>query len=122
MATQAATPMQPRRKMREIKAPEMFKFIKPGQSVQGILINLEPITVRNENGSSETIEYTFRMENGERLTFLGTNDLNKKMQPDYIGYLHEVRYERDDDSFTKRGQSPAKIFKVLVAEEKEPGF
>jgi hypothetical protein len=122
MATQPATPMQPRRKMRELKAPEMFKFTKQGQMIEGVLIRLEPVVVKNESGHSETIEYTFRVANGERLTFLGTNDLNKKIQPEYIGYWHEVRYERDDDSFRKPGQSAAKIFKVTVAEEKEPGF
>jgi hypothetical protein len=121
MAT-APTTMQPRRKMREIKAPEMFKFTKQGQFIAGVLINLEPVTVKNESGASQTIEYTLRMENGERLTFLGTNDLNKKIQPEYIGYWHEIRYERDDNSFQKPGQSAAKIFKVTVAEEKEPGF
>jgi hypothetical protein len=34
----------------------------------------------------------------------------------------EIRYESDDASFQKPGQSPMKVFKVLVAKEKEPGF
>lgn len=121
MATAPATPIN-KRKMRESKAPEMFKFTRVGQTISGVLINLEPVTVKNENGPSQTIEYTLMMENRERLTFLGTNDLNKKMQAENIGHWHEIRYERDDTSFTKPGQSAAKIFKVLVAEEKEPGF
>jgi hypothetical protein len=121
MATQPIT-QKPRREMREIKAPEMFKFTKMGQTIEGVLINLEPVTVKNESGSSQTIEYTFRLDNGGRLTFLGTNDLNKKIQAEYLGFWHEVRYERDDNSFTKPGQSAAKIFKVTVAKEKERGY
>ena len=61
-------------------------------------------------------------DRGQRLTFLGTNDLDKKIQPAHIGHWLDIRYERDDTSFQKPGQSAAKVFKVLVSKEKEPGF
>ena len=118
MATRATTPMPPRREMREIKAPEMFKFTKQGQMIAGTLVSIEPATV---NGK-EAIEYMLQGENGTRLTFLGTNDLNKKIHPGQIGHWMEIRYETDDASFQKAGQSPAKVFKVQVSREKEPGF
>lgn len=127
MATAAAanpTTMRPRREMQEVKAPEMFKFTKQGQELAGVLINLEPVTVKagTDNRESQTIEYMIRDERGERITFLGTNDLNKKIQPDHIGHWIQVRYERDDNSFTKPGQSAAKVFKVQASKEKEPGY
>ena len=121
MATVPATPtlMRPRREMIEAKAPEMMKFSRQGQELTGVLINIEPVTVR---GESQTLEYTLLDDNGERLTFLGTNDLNKKIQARYIGHYLGIRYESDDNSFTKQGQSAAKVFRVLVSKDKEPGY
>lgn len=121
MAT-ASTPINRtphRREFVEAKAAEMFKFTRPGQIVEGTLLSIEPITVK---GESQTLEYMLQDERGERITFLGTNDLNKKIQPAHIGHFMAIRYERDDDSFTKPGQSAAKVFKVMVSKEKEPGF
>jgi len=37
-------------------------------------------------------------------------------------HLVEILYERDDSSFQKPGQSAMKVFKVLVSQEKQPGF
>jgi hypothetical protein len=122
MATTAvgAGPQQvkPRREMVEAKAPEMFKFTKHGETISGVLINIEPATVKGK----QAIEYMLQGERGERLTFLGTNDLNKKLQPAHIGHWVDIRYERDDNSFVQAGQSAAKLFKVLIAKDKEPGF
>ena len=121
----AAAPVgQPRnRKFVELKAPEMFKFTKPSQLVEGVLVRIEPTVVNQEGGhQSETLEYMVQMPNGDRLTFLGTNDLNKKIRAEYIGHWHRIRYERDDSSFVKPGQSAAKVFKVDVDPEKEPGY
>jgi hypothetical protein len=120
MATVPATPItnRARREMQEVKAPEMFKFTKPGEILSGVLLNIEPTTVREK----AAIEYMLQDDRGQRLTFLGTNDLDKKIQPAHIGHWLDIRYERDDNSFTKPGQSAAKIFKVLVSKEKEAGF
>jgi hypothetical protein len=68
------------------------------------------------------MEYMLRDEKGERVTFLGTNDLDKKLQPVHIGHWLDIRYEKDDTSFQKPGQSAMKVFKVLVSKEKEPGY
>ena len=120
MATAPATPtpIKPRREMLEVNAPEMFKFTKQGETLSGVLINIEPTTVKEK----PAIEYMLQDERGRRLTFLGTNDLDKKIQPVHLGHWLDIRYERDDSSFQKPGQSAAKVFKVLVAKEKEPGF
>lgn len=119
MATAPATPItRPRREMVEAKAPEQFQFTKQGQTLAGILLSIEPTIVREK----QALEYMLIDERRERVTFLGTNDLDKKIVPGHIGHWLEIRYERDDSSFQKQGQNPMKVFKVLASKEKEPGF
>jgi hypothetical protein len=120
MATAPATPIstKSRREMQEVKAPEQFQFTKQGQTVEGVLISIEPTEVKGK----QAIEYMFRNENGGRVTCLGTADLNKKIHPGHIGHWLVVRYENDDSSFQKQGQSAMKIFKVLASKEIEAGL
>jgi hypothetical protein len=119
MATAQAGPQEtrPRRQMQEVKAPEQFQFTNLGQTVGGKLISIELVTVKDK----QAIEYLFEDEGGHRLTCLGTADLNKKIHSGHIEHWLEIRYERDDSSFQKQGQSAMKIFKVLVSKDKEPG-
>lgn len=53
-----------------------------GQILSGILISIEPVTVKEK----PAMEYMFRDEKGGRVTCLGTNDLDKKLQPVHIGH------------------------------------
>ena len=120
MATAPATPIsnRPRREMQEVKAPEQFTFKKQGQVVEGILLQIEPVPVNGKQAN----EYMFQAEGGGRFTLLGTNDLDKKLHAGMIGHYLEIRYEKDDASFQKPGQSAMKVFKIQVSKEKEPGF
>jgi hypothetical protein len=121
MATAPATPIsnKPRREMgSELKAPEQFTFSKQGQTAEGVLLSIEPVMVKGK----QAIEYLFQTDGDGRFTCLGTADLDKKINPTHIGYFLQIRYERDDSSFTKPGQNAMKIFKVVPAKEKEPGF
>ena len=121
MATAPAVPQpinKPRREMREVKAPEQFQFTRQGQTIEGVLLSIEPTLVKGK----QALEYMLQDEKNERLTFLGTNDLDKKIQPAHVGHWLHIRYERDDDSFSKPGQNAMKMFKVMVAAQKEPGF
>lgn len=121
MATAPATPINRqdwRGKMTEVKAPELIQFTKQGQAVEGVLVSIEPVEVKGK----QAIEYLFQRENGDRFSCLGTNDLNKKIHPGHIGHWLIVRYETDDKSFQKEGQSPMKVFKVVASENKAPGF
>lgn len=104
--------------MQEVKAPEQFQFTKLGQVAEGVLISIEPTMVKGK----PAIEYLFQTDGGGRFTCLGTADLNKKINPNHIGYFGEIRYESDDTSFTKPGQNAMKVFKVKFNTEKEPGF
>jgi hypothetical protein len=114
----AAVSTTRRREMQESKAPEQFQFTKQGQIASGVLLSIEPTLVKGK----EALEYLFQAEGGGRFTCLGTNDLNKKLYPGQIGHMIEIRYESDDSSFQKPGQSAMKVFKVLVSKEKEPVF
>jgi hypothetical protein len=107
-----------RREMKEVKAPAQFQFTKEGQVAEGILISIEPATVKGK----EAMEYLFQVDNGGRFTCLGTNDLNKKLNPNHIGHWVSIKYETDDASFQKPGQNPMKVFSVRVSKDKEPGF
>jgi hypothetical protein len=120
MATAPATPIRQdwRGKMTEVKAPEMFQFATQGQTIEGVLLSIESTTVKDK----EAIEYMFQNERGERITCLGTADLNKKIHPGHIGHWLVVRYETDDASFQKAGQSAMKKFRVQASEGKAPGF
>ena len=113
MTTTSPTPIN-RRDMIEVKAPELFQFTKPGQVLEGRLVSIEPVLVK----SKEAIEYLFE-SNGVRASCLGTADLNKKLNPAHIGHWVVIRYENDDSSFQKEGQSAMKCFKVLVSKEPE---
>lgn len=118
MATQPIGQSKPRREMVEVKAPEQYKFSKPGATVEGILISIDQAIV---NGKP-AMEYMFKLENGERLTCLGTADLDKKITPEHLGHFLTVRYESDDSSFQKAGQNAMKRFKVNVSRNIEPGW
>lgn len=120
MATAPATPISSklRREMQEVKAPDQFSFTKQGQSATGILLSIEPVEVKGK----QAIEYLFQAEGGGRFTCLGTADLDKKLNPQLIGHFVDIRYERDDASFQKPGQSAMKVFKVTASKEREPGY
>jgi hypothetical protein len=107
------------RQMQEVKAPELFQFTKPGQVLSGVLVSIEPVTVKGK----QALEYMFEQpENGTRMTCLGTNDLNKKIQLAHLGHWLDICYEREDASFQKQDQSAMKVFKVMVGKNSEPGY
>jgi hypothetical protein len=102
-----------------LKAPDQFKWTRVGELCEGILVSVEPKTVAGKT----TPEYLFQRDDGTRFTMLALYDLERKIQPDkHVGYFLSIRYEKDDDSFKKDNQSAMKIFKVVAAKEKEPGF
>jgi|ERR1051326_1079192 hypothetical protein len=122
MATASATPGRPqevrKHNWQEVKAPEQFKWTRVGETVIGLLLSLEPVTVKNKPG----VEYLFQLENGDRVTMLETADLKKKIDPQLIGYWLNIRYEKDERyEGQSADQSAMKIFKVMKG-SKEPGF
>lgn len=117
MVTAATTPMKPRREMQEVKAPEQFQFSEKARTLDGVLIDIDQVTVKGK----DTMQYTLRDERGNRVTFLATYDLQRKIQPLHVGHWLTITYEGEDHSIQTQG-SPLRKFKVLVSKEKEPGF
>jgi len=104
--------------MQEVKAPEQFKFAKQGARLVGILVSIDQKTV----GGKPTMEYTFDLLNKDRITCLGTADLDKKIQAKHLGHRMDILYETDDASFQKAGQNAMKVFKVLYEPQAELGY
>jgi hypothetical protein len=108
------------RQMQEVKAPELFQFTKPGQILEGVLVSIEPVTVKGK----QALEYMFEQpENKTRMSCLGTADLNKKIQPGFLGHWVTIRYENDQKLENQQAShSDMKIFKVLVGKDLETGY
>jgi hypothetical protein len=117
MATASAIPMRPRREMQEVKAPEQFSFTETSRTLNGVLIDIDQVTVRTK----PTMQYTVQDEDRRRFTFLATYDLQRKIQPAHIGHWMTVTYEGEDHLIETQG-SPLRKFRVQVSKEKEPGF
>jgi hypothetical protein len=121
-ATQMATAPQAgpqavrNRNWKEIKAPEQFKWTRVGESVVGILLSIDPVTVKGK----PNVEYLLQLENGERITMLETADLKKKIDPSLITCWLNIRYEKDQ-RFDGQDvdQSAMKIFKVMKGDKAE---
>ena len=121
MSTSTVNQPKLQRKMHEVKDAELFQFTRLGQTLEGVLVSIEPVTLKGQAGK---LKYFFEQpENKTRMSCLGVTDLNKKIQPGYLGYWIEIRYESD----LKLPNQPAensdmKIFNVSVAETIERGY
>jgi len=97
------------RNYKEVKAPEQFKWTRVGETVEGILLSIDPVEVKGK----PNVEYLFQLENGERITMLETADLKKKIDPSFITHWTRIRYEKDQRFESQSpDQSAMKIFKV----------
>jgi hypothetical protein len=73
------------------------------------LLSIQPVKVN---------QYLLRLDSGERVTFLGTYDLNRKIRPEHRGHAFMIHYEGEDNTVATQG-SPLRRFKVLVSKERE---
>src|ERR1017187_2851007 len=117
MATKPLT-YQPtnQRQMQEVNAPEMFQFTDASSYIEGVLLDISPVTVKDN--AKETSQYLVQSKNGDRFTFLATYDLSRKLLPVHIGHWIHVKSAGEDKTIKTQG-SPMKKFKVLVSKEKE---
>jgi len=123
MATAPATPIKPRRTMKEVKAPEQFKFSDQNRTLEGVYLGEQVVAVEDKDTHErkDTVQYMIEDDDGRRFTFLGLYDLQQKIRPDFIGHWMTIIYEGEDRSIRTQGNNMKK-FKVGVSEEKEPGF
>lgn len=113
----------PRREMQEVKAPEQFQFSDSQRHLSGVLLDIDQVGVKDKKTgeSKPTMQYIVQDENGQRHSFLGTYDLQRKIMPQHIGHWMTITYEGEDSTVQTQG-SPLRKFRVQVAKEKEPGF
>ena len=106
-----AVPQAPR--MIERKEPEFIKFAE-GEVVEGILKSIERIQVGTP--AKDAIRYTVAdVATGELSSFLGCYQIDTKLRRDDLGHYITVRYEGEDSSVRRNGNS-MKRFKVFVSE------
>jgi len=117
MVTEPATPIKPRREMQEIRGPEQFQFCDRTPQLAGVLIGISIVTVKGKDAT----QYMLQGDNEKRYTFLGTYDLDRKIQAAHRGHFLVLTYEGEDHSVQTQG-SPLRRFRVQVSKEKEPGF
>jgi hypothetical protein len=126
MATAPATPISTkRREMQDVKAPTMFQFSEKDPHMSGALLGVSPVTVNEK----EAVQYMVRGEGGKIYTFLGTYEIDQKIQlwtADHpgespVGHWLEIRYEGEDPSVKTQGNR-LRRFRVQVSKDKEPGF
>ena len=123
MATAPVTPMKPRRIIKEVYAPEQFKFSDQHRTLEGVYLGEQIVSVEDKDSHErkDTVQYMVEDDNGQRFTFLGLYDLQQKIRPDFIGHWMTIIYEGEDRSIKTQGNN-MKRFKVGVSEEKEPGY
>src|SRR5262245_25730950 len=99
----------------EVKAPEQFRFEKPGDRVEGVLLAITSHTVKGK----ETVQYTVAKKDTNKVTFLTTWDLLQKIDRKMLGYPIAVKFEKFHESIERNGNR-AKVFTVLVDWDAKP--
>jgi len=93
----------------EVKAPEQFKFDKPGDKLEGVLLSIMNQTVKGKTA----IQYTVERHDGGKATFLATWDLMQKIDRSMLGCPIAVKFDRLHKTIEKNGNR-AKMFTVMV--------
>ena len=100
--------------MIELKDPEFVKFSE-GDVVEGVLVNIERIQVGDP--PKNAIRYTVSdPETGALSSFLGAYQIDTKLSPRHLRHYITVRYEGEDKSVQRNGNSMRK-FRVFASEE-----
>ncbi len=110
--TRTAQRATPAVDMVERKEPDFVKFTE-GEVIEGVLVNVERIQVGNPPKSA--VRYTLAdVEDGSLICFLGSYQIDTKLRPSDKGHYITVRYEGEDTSVKRNGNS-MKRFKVFVS-------
>jgi hypothetical protein len=103
--------------MEERREPALIKFTE-GECVEGMLLSIDRVQVgdphRPDAPKKPVTKFTLDVGNGERASFLGSYDLVSKIRLEDRGHFVSVRYEGEDKTVSRNGNS-LKRFKVLVS-------
>jgi hypothetical protein len=103
--------------MVERKEPEFVKFAA-GEVVAGILLAIDEIAIGDPSRANApkkaALKFTVEIEDGKRVSFLGSYDIVSKLQMSDIGHYIIVRYEGEDKAVSRNGNA-LKRFSVSVS-------
>lgn len=93
--------------------PEFFQFKAEGETICGVLENVESISVDSKPVTRYTV---YEPDEDKRYTFLGTYQINSKLRRSDIGRVIEVTLT-GKDSNVRGGNNgnPMSLFRVRVA-------
>ena len=97
------------RKFRRVE-PEFVRFLKEGDSIEGILLLRDTITFQNREAS----RYTIETDTGDHKCFLGSTIMDRNLTGVPIGTCIRITFLGKEQS--KSGQ-PLKKFTVEIAED-----
>ena len=105
-------PQKPGGEMKEILDPKFIQF-GDGEEIEGVLVKYERIFVNKKNCA----RYTVRDANGDLSSFLGTYQIDSKLQPHHLGHRVRIHCEGVDRNVSRYGNS-MKLFRVFVSESR----
>jgi len=108
-ATKAVMEMETR------EEPDFIQFTR-GDVVEGVLLSIELIKVKGKDGTvpKECTRYTLRTDDGKRVAFLGTHQINSKLYASDRGHRIIVTCTGEDEKVQRNG-NPMKTFVVRVS-------
>jgi hypothetical protein len=99
--------------MQERKEPTFVQFAE-GEVIEGLLVSIDRIEVGEQK--KPTPRFVVKdLESGQLQCFLGTYDIATKLKRADIGHVIRVRYEGEDRTVSRNGNS-LKKFKVEVSD------
>jgi len=97
----------------EREEPRFIQF-RTGDAVEGILLAVEEVNIKGKRAMKYYVQ-----EPGIKIKtcFLGTHQINMKLDFSDIGHPVRIRCE-GEDTMVKRGENCMKVFKIQVAKER----
>ena len=89
--------------------PRFVQFAK-GEVVSGVLLSIQSFRI----GDKPCVRYVVKEDSGERVSFIGTYQINQKLRPSDPGHRISVECTGEDEA-VKRGENCMKTFIVKVS-------
>lgn len=100
--------------MRERTEPEFVKFERAGNSIEGLLVRVEKLQVKDSNGRmNPAMRYTVD-EGTRQVCFLGTYDINQKLRAADEDHWIKVTFKGESSNGNGNKQ---RLFSVMVSDE-----
>jgi hypothetical protein len=115
MADQIDQATQQEMEMQEREEPKFIRFGQ-GDVCEGILIAIEKVMVNQKPAA----RYTVRLADNSEVSFIGTNQINRKLRIGDEGHRVQIICTGEDTN-VKKGDNCMKLFKVRVSKNRVSG-